>query len=371
MESITRDLCAIPAIGNVTSVNTARRKSTRCIYCLESRPWHDFDKEHVIPKAFGKVRDALTLVARLGAAVCRNCNNTFGSSIDRVLGRDSPEALLRFRHGLKPSIESGNLLFERMTMQLPDYHVLGPLYLTFDPRSQGEPLVIPLPQARFRLKNGTTQCVLERDIDSRGSESRDNLAEKGVSLFWPSYDADAEMRLKDALKRINIDFPNWEAMPAFEDLPAGDILTEVHGTIDSSFARAIAKIAFNYLAWTRRYTQRAFVYTDTFTLVRRFIRYAEGHWRDFVFPSNMPVTHNETRTLRRTQGHLITLDWAPSPGADIVASIALFNDINHRVRLARLPRSIWFDLQSGHHYNLASRSVETLAMGRFVKPPEW
>jgi hypothetical protein len=71
-----------------------------CIYCQHADPPCGFNTEHVIPEALGAFHDNLTLS---GSEVCRECNQYFGDTLDRMLTRDSYEALLRVEHGLKES----------------------------------------------------------------------------------------------------------------------------------------------------------------------------------------------------------------------------------------------------------------------------
>ena len=49
-----------------------------------------------MPKAFGRFHDNLTL-----HCVCEGCNSLFAEQLELFLTRDSVEALLRVRYGLK------------------------------------------------------------------------------------------------------------------------------------------------------------------------------------------------------------------------------------------------------------------------------
>jgi HNH endonuclease len=66
-----------------------------CIYCGEVSTTR-FPKDHVIPRAFGHFQNNLTL-----DCLCGPCNAYFGRELEVVLTRDSIEALLRVRHGVK------------------------------------------------------------------------------------------------------------------------------------------------------------------------------------------------------------------------------------------------------------------------------
>jgi len=69
---------------------------TTCIYCRSSGEL--FPKEHVVPKAFGRFRDNLTL-----DCVCGACNTFFNRELELFLTRDSVEAILRVRYGVSTS----------------------------------------------------------------------------------------------------------------------------------------------------------------------------------------------------------------------------------------------------------------------------
>jgi hypothetical protein len=66
-----------------------------CIYC-RAQSAGAFPKEHVVPKAFGRFRENLTL-----DCVCGACNDFFNKELELFLTRDSAEAMLRVRYGLK------------------------------------------------------------------------------------------------------------------------------------------------------------------------------------------------------------------------------------------------------------------------------
>jgi hypothetical protein len=75
-----------------------------CIYCLEKQPDDQFNREHVIPEAFGKFEGNLVL-----ECVCEACNTYFANTIDLKLARDSIEGIDRFWSGMKPAAEFKSL----------------------------------------------------------------------------------------------------------------------------------------------------------------------------------------------------------------------------------------------------------------------
>src|SRR5690349_17003409 len=79
-------------------------RTRTCIYCLEDKTDERFDREHVIPQAFGVFQNNLVL-----ESVCIECNTYFGRELDLKLARDAPEAHLRVKHGLKRASEFRSL----------------------------------------------------------------------------------------------------------------------------------------------------------------------------------------------------------------------------------------------------------------------
>jgi hypothetical protein len=86
-----------------------------CIYCLRSLSETRFDREHVMPQHLGIFRENMVL----HNAVCGNCNNSLGNLLERCLGRDSFEALQRWRVGQKPISEFGKFRGRGVKLRLP------------------------------------------------------------------------------------------------------------------------------------------------------------------------------------------------------------------------------------------------------------
>ena len=83
-----------------------------CIYC-RTRADVSFPKEHVVSQAFGRFLDNLTL-----QCVCGACNSFFDRELEVFLTRDSVEALLRVRYGLKTKSGRRKLGTSRLTIRV-------------------------------------------------------------------------------------------------------------------------------------------------------------------------------------------------------------------------------------------------------------
>ena len=91
----------------------AAAASAKCIYCLEQKPLAEFNREHVLHRAFGGFEEALTLVAPHDPGVCRACNDYFSPTVDLAItpgfdrgassGRARPEAGNGYEGDAEPS----------------------------------------------------------------------------------------------------------------------------------------------------------------------------------------------------------------------------------------------------------------------------
>lgn len=60
-----------------------------CIYCVEEKEVGEFSRKHVIPSALvSGFSGALTLAPPERPYVCKDCNQSFGDTIDRVFNPD-------------------------------------------------------------------------------------------------------------------------------------------------------------------------------------------------------------------------------------------------------------------------------------------
>lgn len=67
-------------------------KQTKCIYCLQEKEPSSFNKEHIIPRMFGKFENNLTLCQQ---QVCKECNTLFSETLENLAAFDSLEAFYR------------------------------------------------------------------------------------------------------------------------------------------------------------------------------------------------------------------------------------------------------------------------------------
>jgi len=141
----------------------------------------------------------------------------------------------------------------------------------------------------------------------------------------------------------------------------GSVMVEIAAVVDHAIFRAIAKIAFNYVAHQHGVD---FVLGSDFDETREYIRYGTApRWSPrmpVVFPVADPILHDDARQLRQTNGHLITFDWHTGQ-MGFMAQVSLFNAITYRIRLCPFYRGLWHsDFRRGHHFDIEDRTIEPL-----------
>jgi len=342
----------------------------RCIYCLEEKDRSLFNREHVVPQAFGRFKGAPTLARPRRNRVCAACNHRLGRHLDVGLARGSWEAVLRLQRGVVPLAELANLQYDRLTLSLPADHHNAPMLLRFVAAPDGKQLgTAPLPQLRLSIDDGPLQCIPEARIEEELPKILAQGKPTRVEMFCWTGDAGAFERLTSKAKAHGLAYHSWKpisegAVPGPEEIEA-----RMQLTIDSIIARSIAKIAFEYFIWCVEPIAARLIRDDLLDPIRRLVYDDAGDWRRIVQPTNDAILVNETRRVRTTQGHILALRWHTSPGAPVVVWVSLFNDHAYRVRVCEAPALIWQAIDCGHHFSLSTHECTKLAAGRFISPP--
>src|ERR1019366_4334607 len=240
--------------------------SVRCIYCMVEKSAADFNRDHVIPEAFGLFEGNFVL-----ACVCTACNQFFGDTVELKLARDSIEAHDRVRVGLKDARQF-QALGKRSTTYV-EFGTDSPApgahgYLV--PPKEGPDLAVTV-KPRVGFGHSADGPFDWRPIDQL--PTKDELAALGVRKGEPLYmqtqgEAPIE-EFQSALATKGIPFSVTSEVPP----PAGAAHVEVVYTLARPEFRALTKIALNYLA--------AVAGSDVarepwFHQARRFARYDEG-----------------------------------------------------------------------------------------------
>lgn len=320
-----------------------------CIYCKQQgRP---FNREHVIPEAFGTFEQNLVL----HDCVCSECNSYFGRTLDLVLSRDSGEALLRLRHGIKPVSEAKDLRNTRIkiTVNVPGPWFGTRIILTAD--ETGTKLGSEqLPQVGFRKAPAADFTWYTEDELTDASKFEQYRQGTEIKIVGPS--EEATRKLVEKLDQLEIPFKKQGVI----DRPGsgnGQVETIVKFQIDPIILRAVGKIALNYAAFTQR---ASFALREDFDDFRNYVRFGqEPSWKPAIVPSSRPILYDDSRDWKQTNGHLITLGWARD-NRGILVQLSLFNNITYHISLCPRWSGLWYDLSAGHHFDIESRTVSEL-----------
>jgi hypothetical protein len=342
-----------------------------CIYCTRDIPEIGFkSREHVVPKAFGTFSpDNLTL----RSLVCDECNHFFGNSIDLILARGSIEAMDRLAYGIKPSDEAKDLRQERIQFT---YAQAGPwkgikLELKADSRSKNGLIVEPLPQIRFAKKSGDSFIYIPlKLLEDEHAPLPDGIDLKKCFLLIVNSN-ETKSRIIRALKSRNIDYFEKEST-SLPFQPGKELLVNLETVVDIPIRRCIAKIGLNYLAYvqikaTNIERARTFILKNDFSRIRDFIRNGIDASYPLVIVDSRPILADDFKTLRRTSGHIVTVDWT-SDKCSVFSQISLFNRLRYRVCLARDFTGVFQPICSGHLFDIKNKTTKKLVGTSLLSP---
>lgn len=335
-----------------------------CIYCLRDLPEDCFNREHVVPQQLGSFENCPIL-----RTVCAECNSYFGNSLELAFGRDRIEAVSRLRHGQKRLEEFDGFKGERLKFVVPSNLASGGVILEPAASPDGSEIVMLLPpQVGVKLEGETEfHYHTEEELTGEGIERLPPPNEKVNIRFLAADDAGVE-RIRDL---VLTRFPKFREEGKLDIPPPerieGKMLVEIKSKVDRLLARAIAKIAFNYMAF---HAGASFALSANFGPSRRFIRYDEGgeDWREFVRILSKPLLAEETEDLQVTRGHILILGWRDLD--TLVVLVSPYNSMAYEVTLTRSYRGIWQPLKIGQVFDWEHRNIVPLVHpGRIILPP--
>jgi hypothetical protein len=144
-----------------------------------------------------------------------------------------------------------------------------------------------------------------------------------------------------------------EPTPPPAALVQPEIRAVIEGRIDTRTWRAIAKIAFNHLAYNEG---APFILADRFDPIRDFINGVRTD-RAMVRLLNTPILANETYTWRAFDGHLVAYQ---RKGRRLIGKVSLYNSITYEVMLCS-DLGLFYSIKKGHAFDPAERRVTTIA----------
>lgn len=337
----------------------------KCIYCFENKPSYCFEQtEHVLPQSFGKFKNNLTLNIKnnpkLKEVVCDDCNDYFGKNLEISLGRDTLEGMTRFDHKIKKTNEFKSPgKKSRIEIKIDEKPFKGAYaYREYSELEDGI-IIKPLPQVGFKkvadtdyeyflLDNIPQKEYLDNNFDLAGPKS----------IVVLGCDVKVAQR---HLAEKNISFnPGGEFCPPAKQ---GDWECEVTFQIDQTILRALAKIAFNYLA---HWAGPELVIKKMFHPIRKYIRFGKETDYPFVVIIEKAILGDEPIVGKRRVGHLITLDWSKNK-LSIVSQVSLFNWTTYHILLAKNYQGERVNIRRGSFFNIADNEIVELVPKDSIK----
>lgn len=305
-----------------------------------------------MPRAFGGFVNSPTL-----DCVCDECNGAFGATIEREMGRDSLEALLRVVNKTKPASEAHELGRTRGRISIehesPEWNGC---HGVLRGEEDGEPTVSLVPQVGFRRRGGNGWVfVVEEDLDpAKPLPSEADEPRKGMLLI--SSTQETTERLRAVLARRGVSFVKTRQTEGRLSSADGVAHVTLHGSVDETSFRCVGKIAFNYLTWR---AGADFVRGESFNLIRSYVRYGTPPPYLLVRAAGEPILADDTKDSRQTDGHMVTAAWTTG-NEYLVGQVTLFNAITYSVSLVRNFSGIWIPLRIGHHFNHRTGAITPL-----------
>jgi hypothetical protein len=316
-----------------------------CIYCRASADG-PFPKEHVVPQAFGHFKNNLTL-----SAVCGECNAFFNQELEQFLTRDSVEALQRVRYGLKPKSGRRKLGKSRLIIRVISPGDWYGARLVAERNDAGtEVRCEPLPQVGFR-KLGETQrhWFLEDELETTKKWERFRTETQTHIVGKPEA---VVQRLANRLLELGIVFKSRGHFEKHGHL----VQVYADSILDDIIFRGVAKIALNFLTHARG---DEFALRPEFDEIRDYVRFGVMPRHPAVIATNVPVLNGECALQRRTEGHVIVLDW-DMMNEGIVCMLSLFNHLTYHIILCRNYRGPWHPLGHGRHFDLETLTISNV-----------
>lgn len=334
------------------------KTAARCIYC--KREDVAFNREHCLPKAFGTY-GGQTVVLR--QHVCVACNSSLSRELDEILARDSFEGLLRaklLRHNRKRPDRYRPQLTE---LRYEDDERFGPIRgarLIMDWNTRCPKL---LPQILVRLETGQLQSYVQKELAAVPDGAFQNVAPGSVSALSEPEDSQILASMMEQARSKGAKFtkaPEYVALPPTATQPQEKF--EIQGVINDRVWRAIARIAFNYLAWIQG---TYYVLDDRFDPTRNFI-VKPRPTRALVRMRREPILANESYRWRSFQGHLILIE---TNQRRLIGRVSLFNSITYDVLLCP-DIEVYYRLSAGHAFDpIAERMFKLTAVPKQIAMP--
>jgi len=315
---------------------------------MEKKLPSEFNREHVLPKAFGKFNNTLVL----HDMVCKDCNQYFGDTLDIILARGSMQGAIRYFRGIKPLRKFEDVNKKRVQLAARSKYDKDFREAEFVETPDGDGLAFTPGIIYVSVSTKKETFVSLKELESGSWKDMDDLdREELVTLSYR--DDDTLHRIQQALKQLKL---GVEILDSIEGAEAGEqVMVVVDAVIeDELMNRAVTKIAFNYLAYTMG---RTFMERPIFNRVRDFIRHSSSSTNiiERIRPTKL---YGDTAEAARRKGHVITVDLSKDL-ATIIGNVEFFSTIAYQIKLGIFGQ-LTTPISAGHYYDIISNEVKTM-----------
>lgn len=321
----------------------------KCIYCLEDKDPSAFDRDHVIPESFGKFENNLTLHQQ---QVCWDCNQYFSKKLELFLGRDTVEGTFRYVSGFKDPKDFKTVKESRLLHMLAEEGPWKGAIL----RRVAHDKIDPVNQVGFQKKNtGKWEFFAIEEVPYKDELEEQGFPMKGDITCKIVVRADFEEEklgqlLKEKGIEVTVDWKDTDFKSRKDR-----VLVEIQQTVDKVIFRGIAKIAFNYLAYTQG---KDFVLDQRFNGIRDFIRHGETRDITYAWVEGKPIWLNKKRLeVKHAQEHWVLVDW---DNATIFSLLSLFNLTMYKVQFCKTFLVLPSDIRTGNRFNVKTKKISKL-----------
>jgi hypothetical protein len=312
-----------------------------------------FSAEHVIQRSISHGFLNTLTVKRV---VCQDCNQFFGQHLDLIVTRNILQAVVKFLYpGL--SRRSDEVLVDcdfPFRIACPGHPILNGSMAIL--KCIGNQFSIDLvPQIALERRDGRGWKYVTRKKMNWLRHDEKYTGRAVVVAASPTI-----TRLARKLEDRGGIVSELRCRP--KDQKLSDLLRQ---SLDSVLRRTIAKIAFNYLAWTMLRVSEQPLFQSDFDELRNFVRFAMLSEGLIVHPCPDFEESDEQRTNAEHYIRILEPDSASFPDG-LVAELNLFRIMPWRVRLSKsyLGQDLYFPLRTEHVWDSAKGiCVETLRYG--------
>lgn len=322
-----------------------------CIYCKKNKPQALFNKEHVLPRAFGDFKDNLVLKN----TVCEECNSFLGKELDLHLARGTFEGFKRQQKTKAP-----NEIYKLTAKQKIEFRLKQGPYagLHITPRyhtKEGELIFDFSPQVGFKkIGESSYDYFLINNLPAKESLlGKYDLSNSAGTIILP---VEAKEDAVKALNSIGVKFKNSKISPL--GLKNNEVTSvKISWKIDESIKRAVAKIAFNYLAY---FNDPGLLQHKDFDPIRNYIYLNVKPEYVLVNIDSQRVLFDDGISKQAILGHFVILG---KDNASVVAQIFLYNKLRYTIHLANNYSGEALQLGFGHFFNTKTNEVYLLEKG--------